>query len=138
MKNFKIILNEQEIELLEKLLNYSEKVARSEESKRIIVKLNEKIRRIQSDEINNQFPYIERLDEDLKEYFFRLTNEYEVDLYHSLANLIGKNKLDNTDELYEKYKMKNQINRPNLFSDEEKLKRILSYVYNRLKIKGKI
>ena len=83
MKNFKIILNEQEIELLEKLLNYSEKVARSEESKRIIVKLNEKIRRIQSDEINNQFPYIERLDEDLKEYFFRLTNEYEVDLYHS-------------------------------------------------------
>ena len=48
MKNFKIILNEQEIELLEKLLNYSEKVARSEESKRIIMKLNEKIRRIQS------------------------------------------------------------------------------------------
>ena len=138
MKNFKIILNEQEIELLEKLLNYSEKVARSEESKRIILKLNEKIRRIQSDEINNQFPYIERLDEDLKEYFFRLTNEYEVDLNHSLANLIGKNKLDNIDELYEKYKMKNQMNRPHLFSDEEKLKRILSYVYNRLKIKGKI
>ena len=53
-------------------------------------------------------------------------------------NNTEKNKLDNIDELYEKYKMKNQMNRPNLFSDEEKLKRILSYVYNRLKIKGKI
>lgn len=139
MSSLVIYLDNEQLDLLEELLEYAEKKAKDETKKNSFRAIKNKVKYTKRVKGKG---YLDNLNEQLKEYLEYIQKEYDINIYHSFTSVIhneSKNK-DNKKskkEIYEYYKSKYKMKRPLIFVEENKLKAIYEYAYNRMENKGK-
>ncbi len=98
--NYKIVLNEEEIEILLK------NIEKNQENKEICNKIIEKLKKSLEE---GSFKYLDGLEDESKEYFFKIKDIYSIDLYHSLTSVINNNYFEDVEECFEYYKERFKI-----------------------------
>jgi len=88
--------------------------------------------------VSDNFNYLDGLTDNTKEWIIMIINTFDLNLYHSAAATIEANiKKKSIVEVTEGYIEKNISKRSYIIGNEEKIKEIFEYVYDRLSKKNK-
>lgn len=87
----------------------------------------------------NKFSYLDGLEEATRDWIMEIINTFDLNLYHSAAATIDANINKKTiDEIISGYIEKNIKKRSYVVGNEDKIKEIFHYVYERMKKKNKV
>lgn len=130
----RITLTEQETEMLKKGLEYLNAKTQTVEANRLIKSVLSKLNEEKS---SNRISYLHGLSEKALELYDKYMEEYDVDLYHSIASvydgLRNKGYEDvSSREVYEKYFNKLKTKRPLILEYTNSLHEFVEHVMKRL------
>lgn len=136
MKNVKLEINDTEAEVLTSLLDWAAKNGKDQKKVNVAQNISSRIKKLFEGENLDNYLYLTGLDDEAMEYFFKVKEYYDLNLYASFSAIINGHSNHSLDQCFEYYHIKNSEKRPKIFDNLEVAKKIFSFVYKKMKAKN--
>jgi len=136
MRNIKLEINDTEAEVLTSLLDWAAKNGKDQSKVIIAQNIASRIKKLFESENLDNYLYLTGLDDEALEYFFKMKEYYDLNLYASFSAVINGHTDHSLDQCFDYYYIKNSEKRPKLFDNTDMVKKIFTFVYRKMKAKN--